>query len=1357
MLGKNILFLGLLVLLCGSVFGQETTSEIEGMLKMKVLLKELPLYENARMEYDFGANIPLLEQDAQVGILFLRLYYTQLPEGTATLKVKSGENSVGDITSDKQGRRIVSVVLPAVVENASEFAVQREDIFVPTRSFDIVQDDAVVGSMKFSLQFLNAFNFSEGKKSVVVAAIDERTGGVNRTKNWGVIEFDMSNVSIKFVLVAWNTFEGTVKTTSGENVSGRLCTVINDFSDCILLKEGKYHVGVYGKDNESVAFVMNDVFVGNQSLNAALETIQYDIVVDVSQFNFADADRDGIPDSIDLCQNSLVSIVDISGCDCSQKKCGVEAFCKEDEFEGTRCVFKPVVYCENFGACLSPAPKYCTNGSEVLITPPYNITPQYNESVNVSDLVPKSQHTILIGREGLNFIKFSLFVNESIWQVHQVLTENDLTNILHSGNVLSTNYTQELQFYQDGGKIVFGENEEDKIGHFLFWKDGKTVFTWRLAFQDGVLSNMSANELVDLNGQFIPLLGDSHFIVRAGFNSSTNETSLGLLGGDSLFTVLEKGGTSQFIIGGKEYLLEVQSISGSDKVSFSVDGEVFSNAREGDIFVLLDGLYVAVGKVVKSGSKKAVFLYYGTQYVEFQGRNAVTNTSGSVRINNETIEDAVVNINAVLFAPGKVKLQLISYGLLADSKLGDVYVPAGEGLRDQLDEPESMLSLLFDIGYEGIPTELLEVIPPPRIVMAEGIVVNNCQKCGCPDSFVCAENGDCVKVFENLTGTRCKTNGYFYSFGPVECPEGWVKEDVRKYLSLSVSGPPILKDIVKDELKDTLNKVTLCLKTSDLGCAPPENQIKCEGENFFEKNRDKAERYVVEEIGKDIRAGLRFAVPGYLRTTLDIVSFGGLFFPSRVKIKPHVNLADFSLRLNYTCPPKLVSSDIQCLQVIDNGPSEKRSDLLFVGDGYESDEQLLNDVREIIDYAGVANDTYKEGLFSIEPFKSQKTKFNVWAVNGFELERELTPVFGMWGSVPKTEDVYRVSVGCPHDYILVLSQAAYRSHCALGTGPCLNSIGEEQFKGRLVLHEFGHGFASLWDEYVQEAVELKDAPDRVETLSAFVQEVDLANCKSDEEKAKAAWGDLITPENKLGFFKGCGGDCLPACQDFVRPTKNSVMRDQDVTRDSDPETVGPPFDSYYAVNEREIQKVLDQFEAGDPAQTKVLKGKQVGQVLFQKTHDCAVNTWCSVPRAPSAEGYFDADVPGSNATHPGTADVLLQFNVDTEPSLQDHFTVVLMRPDAKLASVQRTYGQTWLSDCQKALASSSQSIGVSFFETATFCVQGNEGGIVKFGNQKIRKSYESKKIDSGHVQNSVVFDYAVDYEVFDTGEARTQP
>lgn len=218
-----------------------------------------------------------------------------------------------------------------------------------------------------------------------------------------------------------------------------------------------------------------------------------------------------------------------------------------------------------------------------------------------------------------------------------------------------------------------------------------------------------------------------------------------------------------------------------------------------------------------------------------------------------------------------------------------------------------------------------------------------------------------------------------------------------------------------------------------------------------------------------------------------------------------------------------------CPSVIKNGNSEQKIDVVFVGDGYSSDKELKSDVLKIVGSAG---------LKSVEPFKSNWDEFNVWMING----RDRIPEDPDGG--PDRSTSLEVASGCPFgDYQVILSEKSFRSY-AYFSGDAYLSLGAtpENEWGRLFLHEFGHSFGKLADEYVEP--QLGNWPRQ-------------PNCAPNAETAREWWGGVPG----TAFYDGCS-----YTETNVRPTSNSIMRDHRVLEDG-----------YGEVNKAALLKLLDKY------------------------------------------------------------------------------------------------------------------------------------------------------------------------------------
>ena len=159
--------------------------------------------------------------------------------------------------------------------------------------------------------------------------------------------------------------------------------------------------------------------------------------------------------------------------------------------------------------------------------------------------------------------------------------------------------------------------------------------------------------------------------------------------------------------------------------------------------------------------------------------------------------------------------------------------------------------------------------------------------------------------------------------------------------------------------------------------------------------------------------------------------------------------------------------------VQDSGDPEKKVDLLILGDGYTADEidKFHEDARRLTDV-----------LFTFEPFRSRRRDFNVWAI---DLPAEKSGV-----SRPRAGEFRRTPLSAQYNifdserYALVEDNRTLRDVASAAPYEFVEIlINEEQYGGGgifnfqatasvragyadyLFVHEFGHHFAGLGDEY----------------------------------------------------------------------------------------------------------------------------------------------------------------------------------------------------------------------------------------------------------------------------------------------------
>lgn len=193
----------------------------------------------------------------------------------------------------------------------------------------------------------------------------------------------------------------------------------------------------------------------------------------------------------------------------------------------------------------------------------------------------------------------------------------------------------------------------------------------------------------------------------------------------------------------------------------------------------------------------------------------------------------------------------------------------------------------------------------------------------------------------------------------------------------------------------------------------------------------------------------------------------------------------------------------------------------FVAEGYTKDEMglFMEDARAA-----------QEAIFSHEPFKSMKGRFNVVAVKSASGESGTSePGKGIWRRTALSsnfdtfysdrylttlhlKDLHDLLAGVPYEHIVILVNTP-----EYGGGGILNSYNlsmthHKMFKP-VVVHEFGHSFAGLADEYAYENEAIPLYPHDIEPWEKNI---------TTKVDFKGKWEDLIGKDPEAGFFEGAG-------------------------------------------------------------------------------------------------------------------------------------------------------------------------------------------------------------------------------------------
>jgi hypothetical protein len=199
--------------------------------------------------------------------------------------------------------------------------------------------------------------------------------------------------------------------------------------------------------------------------------------------------------------------------------------------------------------------------------------------------------------------------------------------------------------------------------------------------------------------------------------------------------------------------------------------------------------------------------------------------------------------------------------------------------------------------------------------------------------------------------------------------------------------------------------------------------------------------------------------------------------------------------------------------VIENGPPRDKVDLLLLGDGYTQAEmeKWHADARRTAQL-----------LFAVSPFKEHRQDFNVWAIDTPAEESGVArPSDGVYRRSPlgagydafgseryvltfDNKRLREIAAAAPYEFIeIVVNDRKY------GGGGIFNLFATvsagNAFTPYVLVHEFGHHFAGLADEYYTSDVAYGSAAERPEPWEP--------NVTADPRAAK--WKELLSPGLEL--------------------------------------------------------------------------------------------------------------------------------------------------------------------------------------------------------------------------------------------------
>ncbi|MFB8275467.1 M64 family metallopeptidase [Nocardia colli] len=237
-------------------------------------------------------------------------------------------------------------------------------------------------------------------------------------------------------------------------------------------------------------------------------------------------------------------------------------------------------------------------------------------------------------------------------------------------------------------------------------------------------------------------------------------------------------------------------------------------------------------------------------------------------------------------------------------------------------------------------------------------------------------------------------------------------------------------------------------------------------------------------------------------------------------------------------PRSAVQADVIAIQ--QTGPSDRRFDLVFVGDGYTS--------GQLGTYKQHAINRWNE-ITQVEPFKTYKNSFNVWAVNvvsqqsgvdndprGTMRNTALDMTFWCGGTerllcVNETKALQYARLAPAADQVIALANTT--KYGGAGGGVATSSGGNAQ-AGQIVLHELGHSVGGLADEYDYPNDRYTGREPREANASVYTS--------AQMQQNHAKWYQYLGKPSPDGGVVGTYEGAVYYKRGVYRPTDNSLMR-----------------------------------------------------------------------------------------------------------------------------------------------------------------------------------------------------------------------
>lgn len=247
-----------------------------------------------------------------------------------------------------------------------------------------------------------------------------------------------------------------------------------------------------------------------------------------------------------------------------------------------------------------------------------------------------------------------------------------------------------------------------------------------------------------------------------------------------------------------------------------------------------------------------------------------------------------------------------------------------------------------------------------------------------------------------------------------------------------------------------------------------------------------------------------------------------------------------------------LAADGTVTSVVRNGPTDKKVDVVVIGDGYTLAQQK--------DFHADAKAKWAQ-VSAVEPYASNRSLFNVWTVDAVSNQSGVSgdPAKGVVKDTALDarfwcDDIERLlcvdtgkvesyaSKAPDADLVIVLGNSA--KYGGAGYNGITSSVGydgiatassDHRDSAQVAVHETGHSLGKLADEYVYDTNGTYSGP---EPAAPNITKMSVAEMKAKKAKWYRYLGQNSPDGGKVGAFEG--GGYHP--RGLNRPTENSIMR-----------------------------------------------------------------------------------------------------------------------------------------------------------------------------------------------------------------------